>query len=419
MPEHGATRFEEMVAAHAGNLRGSPLAHYIADPYRFFAWARAEAPVMHVSEVDWWAVARYHDIRSVFRDPETFSSSIIREPMTSLCPRAREVYESAGMRTQPALVDEGPATHPSHRRFFGAGLSKRSVERFEPHIRALVTGLIDGFIDDGRADLLAELLQPAANRTILHLLGADDEFDLARSLDGIRRGETWAAWSEDAQVSLMKAVARSWAFSGRLVQSEIVNPGDNYLGDAVRARRSDPDLFSDNYLHNIAFLLLTSGSDNLSLTLANGIRAMLDARTPWQRLCDDSRLIPNAVEEILRTGAFVLMSPRLATRDTEVGGRRIPAGARVMLLRASGNRDETVFPNGERLDIDRVNARDHLSFGHGPHFCLGAPLSRLAMKIVLEELTRRVPQMRPADDAPDVFRAFTFRGLRHMTVEWR
>ena len=99
--------------------------------------------------------------------------------------------------------------------------------------------------------------------------------------------------------------------------------------------------------------------------------------------------------------------------------RCIPAGAKVLLLLASGNRDETVFPEGERLDLERENARDHLSFGHGPHFCLGAPLARLEMKIVLEELTSRLPHLQLADDgAPDIFRTFTFRGLKHLTVEW-
>ena len=125
-------------------------------------------------------------------------------------------------------------------------------------------------------------------------------------------------------------------------------------------------------------------------------------------------------EEILRIGAPLLaFPPRLATRDTEVGGRKIPAGAKLMLLLASGNRDETVFPAGDTLDIDRGNARDHLSFGHGAHFCLGAPLARLEMKIVLEELTRRLPHMRPAgDSAADIFRTFTFRGLKRLPVEW-
>ena len=422
MSEHGMTRFEQMIAAHGGNLRRSPLAGYVADPYRFFAWARAEAPVLHVPEFDWWAVARYRDIRSVFTDPESFSSAIVRGPMTmaSLCPQARETCESAGVRLEPALVDEDPPTHRGHRRFFGEGLSAHRVAPLEPTIRSLVTREIDRFGDDGHADLLGQFLQPAVNRVMLHLLGGgDDHFDPADFPGGLRRVETWGAWTEAAQVSLMNAVVRLWALSGRLVRRTIENPGDNYLGHAVRARRADPSLFTDNYLHNVAFLLQSSAADNLSHALANGIRAMLDERAAWERLCADPGLIPNAVEEILRLGASALVSPRLVTRDAEVGGRRIPAGARIMLLRASGNRDETVFPHGERLDIDRDNVRDHLSFGHGPHFCLGAPLSRLAMKVVLEELSRRLPHLRLADGgAPEIVRAFTFQGLRRLAVEW-
>ena len=420
MSARGATWFEELIAAHATQMGDSPLAGYFADPFRFFAWARAEAPVLHLPEVDWWTVARYRDIRSVFRDPATFSSSIVRQPITPLCPQAREIRESAGVRLEPTLADEEPATHRRHRRFFGEGLSARRVARLAPMIRAIVTSQIDRFVDDGHADLLAQLLQPAASRMTFHLLGGDDDhFDLADWPGGMRRVETWGAPTEAAQVSQMHMVARLWSVSGRLVRNAIEHPGDNYLGAAVRARCAQPSLFTDNYLHNVAFLLQTAGADNQSHALAHGIRTMLDDRTPWERLCADPRLIPNAVEEILRFGTPLLAFPRLATRDTEVGGRRIAAGARILLLLASGNRDEHVFPGGERLDIDRENARDHLSFGHGAHFCLGAPLARLEMKIILEELTRRLPHLRLANGGvPDIFRTFTFRGQKSLTVEW-
>ena len=417
------TRFEELIATHAGKVHGSPLARYFAEPYRFFAWARAEAPVLHLAEVDWWAVAGYRDIRSTLGDPATFSSSITRQPivMRAICPRAKEICESAGVRLEPTLADEEPATHRHHRRVFSEGLSTRRVARFEPRIRAMVTRHIDRFVDGGRADLLSQLLQPVANGMTFHLLGGDDDdFDLADWPSGMRRVETWREPTAAAQVSLMQVVARMWTFSGRLVRNAIERPGDNYLGDVVRARRADPSLFTDNYLHNVAVLLQTAGADNLSQSLANGIRTMLEAREPWQRLCADPGLIPGAIEEILRFSVSILLSARLVTGDAEVGGRRIPAGTRIMLLRASGNRDESVFPDGERFDIDRENARDHLSFGHGPHYCLGAPLARLEMKIILEELTRRLPRMRLADGGrPDIFRTFTFRGLKHLTVEWR
>ena len=420
MPEQGPTRFEELIAAHAEPSHGSPVAGYFADPYRFFAWARAEAPVLHVPEVDWWTIAHFRDIRSIFRDPETFSSTNVRQPVAPLCPRAREIYESAGVRLEPTLADEEPADHRRHRRMFGKGFATHRIERLEPRIRAIVSQEIDRFADDGRADLLAQLLQPAAARMTLHLLGGDDDaFDLADWPGGMRRVEIWGALTEAAQVSLVEMIVRLWSFSGRLVEAAIEKPGDNYLGDAIRMRRDDPSLFSVNYLHNIAFLLQTAGADNQSQSLANGIRTMLADGMSWQRLCADTALIPNAVEEILRLCTPLLAFPRLATEDAEIGGRKIPAGARILLLLASGNRDETVFPDGETLHIDRRNARDHLSFGHGAHFCLGAPLARLEMRIILEELTRRLPHIRLVGNGPpDIFRTFTFRGLKHLTVEW-
>ena len=420
MPERGATRFEELIAAHAGPSHGSPLAGYFADPYRFFEWARAEAPVLHVPEVDWWAFARFHDIRSIFRDPETFSSANVRQPVAPLCQEAREIYEAAGVRLEPTLADEEPGDHRRHRRIFGKGLAAHRIERLEPKIRAIISREIDRFADDGRADLLAQFLQPAASRMTFHLLGGDDDaFNLADWPGGMRRVEILGDLTQAAQVSLVEMIVRLWSFSGRLVEAAIENPGDNYLGDAVRMRRADPSLFTVNYLHNIAFLLQTAGADNQSQSLAHGIHAMLSERTPWRRLCADPGLIPNAVEEILRLGTPLLAFPRLATRDAEIGGAKIPAGARMLLLLASGNRDETVFPDGGTLDIDRHNARDHLSFGPGAHFSLGAPLARLEMRIILEELTRRLPRLRLAGNGPpDVFRTFTFRGLKHLTVEW-
>ena len=420
MPEARATRFDELLAGHASTTRDSPLAEYYADPYRFFAWARAEAPVLHIPETDWWTIARYRDIRAVFRDQETFSSANVRKSPVPLCPRAVDVYRLGGVRLEPTLADEEPATHRHNRRIFASGLSGRSVERYEPRIRAIVSSQIDSFIRDGRVDLITRFLQPAAARMTFHLLGGDDdEFDLANWPGGMRRVETWGAVTEAAQVSLMEVVVRLWSFSGGLARAAIENPGDNYIGDIVRKRRANPSLFTDSYLHNIVFLLQTAGADNQSHSLAHGIRAMLADGNVWARLCADPGLIPNAVEEILRLGTPLLAFPRLATRDAEIGGWQIPEGATILLLLASGNRDETVFPDGETIDIDRRNAREHLSFGYGAHFCLGAHLARLEMKIALEELTRRLPGMRLADGGPpDIFRTITFRGLKNLTVEW-
>ncbi len=420
MSGQGATRFEELIADYAGDARRSQLANYFADPYRFFAWARAEAPVLYIPEMDWWTVARYRDIRAVFQNFEVFSSANVRQPVTPLCPKAKALYESSGMRLEPALTDEEPQTHRRRRRIFSEGFSARQIGRYEPLIRMMVSREIDGFIDDGRADLLSQLFSPVASRVIFHMLGgADEDFDIANWPAGMPRADLLLNSTEVAQLSMIEVMTRLWFFGGKLVENAIKAPGDNYLGDVIRARGADPSLFTDNYLQNLVLVLQNAGTQNIGLTLANGIWAMLRDEAPWHRICADPGLIPNAVEEILRFGVSQIAFPRLATRDTEIGGRQLPAGSRILLLLASGNRDDSVFPDGETLDIDRRNAREHLSFGHGAHFCLGASLARLEMTILLEELTRRLPRMRLArPGAPDILRLFSLRGMRTLVVEW-
>ena len=224
---------------------------------------------------------------------------------------------------------------------------------------------------------------------------------------------------EAAQVAMVEQISRAWDFCGRHVEAAIENPGEDHLGEAVRLRRKEPTLFTDNYLHSIACVLVTIGSVSSIHSLALGIRALVEDGTQWERLRSDPGLIPNAIEEIRRYCCPLLALARLVTRDTEIRGRRIPAGSRLLVLLASGNRDESVFPDGDVLDIDRENAREHLTFGHGPHHRLGASLARLQMKIVLEELIRRLPHMQLADGGvPGIVRTIAFRGLEKLAVQW-
>ena len=420
MSGDATTRFEELIDAQPAGLHGSPLADYLSDPFRFFAWSRAEAPVLHLPQVDCWTVARYDDIAAVLRNPEAFSPANTRQPVdVPLCPRAKEVLRSSGIRLEPALMDEEPPTHHRHRRIFGEGLSGRRVAHYERRIRSTVSRQLDGFVDEGRADLVAQFLHPVTYRMAFHLLGgADDDFDLADWPGRKSRVSLWIDM-EAAQVTLAEMAAHLWTFAGRLIAGAGETPGDSYLGNLVRRRRVDPSLFTENYLRNVVGVLLAAGGDTQVHSLATGIHAMLEDGRQWERLCADPGLIPNAVEEIVRYGCPILAWPRLASRDTEIGGRKVPAGGRILLLLPSANRDETVFPDGERLIVDRGNARRHLSFGVGPHYCLGASLAQLQLKIILEELTRTLPRMRLADRGPpDILRELTFRGLKRLPVRW-
>ena len=166
--------------------------------------------------------------------------------------------------------------------------------------------------------------------------------------------------------------------------------------------------------------LLIAGHETTTSMSANAIVTLMRHREAWDRLCADPALIPNAVEELLRFDSSVITWRRKALKAVEVAGVPIPEGAKLLLALCSGNRDDAHFPEPERFDLDRENAKTHLSFGFGIHYCLGAPLARLELKVILEELTQRLPSLRLVPDQTWEFPPNTsFRGPAHLWVEWR
>ena len=393
---------------------------YLADPYPFFERARAEEPVFHSPETGYWVVARHEDIVAVFRDPETFSAALARHPVTPLCPAAAKVRDGLDIAIEPSLVDEDPETHLKHRKIFGDAFTPRRVAEIEPRIRAIVTRYIDRFAGDGEAELVSQMLYEVPALAIFIFLGArDDDAVFVKRLGSARAVVNWGRPDEDQQVAMMRDMGEHWAFTKALVDAALEDPGDNYLGDMVRLHREDPSRFTVNYLANVMFLMQFAGHETTTQASANGLKALLADRAQWERLCADPSLIPNAVEEILRYDASIFAWRRIATRDAEIGGVAVPAGAKILLLLGSGNRDDAAFPDGEAFDIARPGAKRHLAFGNGAHFCMGAPLARLEMRIILEELTRRLPHMRlVADQDWEYIPTLTFRGVQKLRVEW-
>ncbi len=393
---------------------------YLADPYPFFERARREEPVFYSPETGYWVVARHDDIVAVFRDPQTFSAALARHPVTPLCPAAAKVRDSLDIAIEPSLVDENPETHLKHRKIFGDAFTPRRVAEIEPRIRAIVTRYIDRFAGDGRAELVSQMLYEVPALAIFIFLGArDDDAVFVKRLGSTRAVVNWGKPSEDQQVAMMRDMGEHWAFTRELVDAALAEPGDDYLGDMVRLHREDPSRFTVNYLCNVMFLMQFAGHETTTQASANGLKALLSDRAQWERLCGDPGLIPGAVEEILRFDTSIFTWRRIATRDAGIGGVKVPAGAKILLLLGSGNRDEETFPDGETFDIGRANARRHLAFGNGAHFCMGAPLARLEMRIVLEELTRRLPHMRLVEGQDwEYIPTLTFRGVQKLRVEW-
>ncbi len=393
---------------------------YIADPYRFFAETRDAEPVFYSPEMDCWVVMKYADCVGVFRDPETFSPAVARHPVRTLCPEAERVRDSLDIEIEPSLVDEDAATHKARRRLFGDAFTPRRVAEVEPRVREIVNRYIDRFVEDGSAELVGQMLYEIPALAIFIFLGApDDKAVMVKELGSARAIVNWGFPTDEEQVAMMRDMGESWQFTVELVDRALEEPGDNYLGDMVRLYREDPTRFSVNYLRNVMFLMQFAGHETTTQASANGLRKLLSDREGWERLVADPGLIGNAVEEILRYDGSIFAWRRIATKDTEIAGMPVPKGGKVLVVMGSGNRDPDMFENPESFDPSRRNARRHLAFGHGAHFCMGAPLARMEMKVILEELVRRLPHMRlKPGQSFRYIPTLTFRGVQNLEVEW-
>lgn len=382
---------------------------------------RGEQPVFYSPLLDAYVVSRYADIRAVFTNLESFSPANATEPISPLCRAATAKLEEHEFRKVRTLgVEEEPA-HMRLRKRLNEPFSPASVKAWEPRVREVMNGYIDGFVGRGHADLVEEMIIEAPAVVALEFLGVPEE-DIEQTKDFAKGIMTFVFGrpSEQEQVETCDLMGQHQKYSTELVERLIENPaGDGFLPFAVRAYLDDPEDLDLNYLSGLAMNGLAAAHETTSNSAANLFLLLLGNRDSWEEICADPSLIPGAVEESLRLGMPGATWRRRCVVETEVGGVAIPAGATVLLALASGNCDEDVFPQPDRFDIHRDNARRQLAFGIGAHRCLGAGLAQLQMKVMAEELSRRLPHMRLVEDQELTYQGTaSVGGPLHLLVEW-
>lgn len=395
---------------------------YLDDPYPFWIRARREEPVFYSEALGYWVVSRYADVHQVFKDTDSFSAAISIEPLKPLCEAAIGKLVAAGMVMGPSLVNEDPPVHGQRRPVVRKCLvSRERMAQVTPRIREIVNQYIDGFIGSGRADLVSEFAYEVPALVAFLVMGVPDE-DVERAKTFANRLAlfTWGLPSDEEQIALAEGMGEYWKYASEHYARRVKDPTDDYLSEFLRHWHDGPEeLFDENYLTGSMMNFLFAGHETTTNATANGIRALLEHRDQWELLCAKPELTANAVEEMLRYESSVIAWRRLALTDVEVGGVRIPEGGRVLAVTGSANRDDAKFADPERFDVTRDNANAHMAFGWGRHLCLGAPLARLEMKIIFEELARRLPHMRLVEDQEFAFSPNTsFRGPEHVHVEW-
>jgi cytochrome P450 len=394
-------------------------ADYLADPYPRLAEARAETPAFYAADLDMWVVSRYADIEAIFTDPGVFSAAIAQDPVFPLAEQARTTLREGGFRAGATMSNCDPPKHTRIRRHNLRAFSARRTAVLEPRVRAKAEELVTGMLAQQRFDLVEELTYPLPAYMIFTLIGfPPEDTEMLKSWCGNRMAFSWGRPSAAEQIAIADGMARYWRYCERFVADRIAEPRDDFTSDHARVHLDDPTALSVDEIVGVIYGLSFAGHETTTNLTTNAVRRLLEHRDQWKAICADPTLIPNAVEEILRFDTSVIAWRRITTRAVSIGGIEVPAQAKLMLMLAAADHDPARFPDPDTFDIHRRDAARHLAFGKGIHFCLGAPLARMEVRIVLELLTRQAPDLTAVPDQDLTFPPnVAFRGPRRLLLE--
>ncbi|HEY7764454.1 MAG TPA: cytochrome P450 [Aestuariivirgaceae bacterium] len=380
-----------------------------ANPYPRLHELRATDPVHWSPLLAAWLLSRYDDVQKLFRQPG-LSKDFRNAPPSPL--GGRDATSPAGT---PTMLRLDPPDHTRLRSLVSKAFTPRAVEALQPRIQTIADDLLDAVPTDVPFDLMQAFANHLPVIVIAELLGvpaADREQFKTWSTDLILGAGAFR--SPDARARREAARAQLLAYFERVVQERRREPRADLISALIKAEEQG-DRLSEAELLDTCILLLVAGNETTTNLIGNAMLALLQHPDQLQLLQRDSARIGQAVEELLRYDSPVQLLRRLLTTEIEIGGKCIAPGTVAIVLVGAANRDPDVFPNPDRLDITRRGA-SHISFGHGIHYCLGAPLARAEASIAITTLLRRFPRLQLATEPPVWRPALALRGLEALPV---
>lgn len=390
-------------------------------PHATFARLRREDPVHWTEEADgsgFWSILRYDDALAVSRDVETFTSSkgIRLEEM--------DEEETAARRT---LMEFDPPDHTRYRRLVSKGFTRRRVESYEETIRELAVEVIEEALNETEFDFVKAVAEQLPMRMLGRMLGtSDDEGHQLVTWGDALLGNTDPEFTdfpvdltdtEQFRMVPFRSPASIQIFQWAQVQAEKrrENPTDDVISQLLEPDKEGVPL-TDHEFNNFVTVLVAAGNDTTRYTMTHGLWSFMNHPELWDAWRANPELTPTAVEEILRTSAVTMHFRRTATRDIEMRGSQIRAGDKVVIWYNSANHDPEGFERPFRYDLSREK-NDHMAFGrNGPHLCLGAWLARMEVRLVFEELMKRVDRFEPNGDL-ECLRSNFISGIKHLPVK--
>ncbi len=360
-----------------------------ANPYPVYAELRRNAPVSQVDPGGMWAVSRHDDVLFVLKNPQLFASEGFRQ-----------AYRPAWISNYPladsALVMD-PPRHTRLRALINRAFGASVITRVEPFVRQLATRLVAAIPEGRPVDFVEHFATPMPMGVIGELLGLSPEVHprLMHWAEHLARFTSIGPHDTEKQEAMRATVNEARGHFEQVLEERRRNPGDNLVSDLLRAR-VDGEALTDTELLGFMFLLLIGGLETTLHLLSHAAHRLHLQPELMTQLREQPLLIPRFIEEVLRHEPPVHGMIRLASEEVELGGTRVPKGARVLILMGSANRDEGHFPHPDRFDLDRPGPQN-LPFGHGILFCLGSQLARLEARLAVEALLARFPRLTAGD----------------------
>jgi len=391
-----------------GLVEFNPYAYEIhEDPYPVYRRLRDEAPLYRNEELRFWALSRHADVLAAFKDVDRFSNR------HGVSLDADAFHDGADATMSFLAMD--PPRHTRMRALVSRGFTPRRVAALEPRIREIAVGHIDGCVERGTCDFVADFAGKLPMDVISELIGVPEEDRTA-----IR---TWAdlvvhreEGIEGLPASTLEAAARMLEYLVAMLADRRQHRRDDLTGALIEAE-IDGDRLTDHEIIAFLFLMSIAGNETTTKLLANAVYWLWRNPSERDKVRADPELIPRWVEETLRYDNSTQALARLVARDVEIHGQRLREGDKLVLLVGSANRDERVFEDPDRFDVLRDTSA-MVSFGRGNHFCLGAALARLEGRVALEEVQRRFPDFEVDPSGIDRVHSVNVRGFAALPIKF-
>jgi cytochrome P450 len=377
-----------------------------ANPFPYYAQLRREAPVLWVEPLQAWMLSRYQDVEYAIKNPQLFSSAGFSSQM---------IGDLNPVPEAPWILDMDPPDHTRVRKLVNKAFTPRLIKALEPRLRSITRELLAPLRDQRECEFVQSFSTPFPVIVIAEMLGVEPERrnDFKRWSDDIVSGTNRPTDPRERE-RIRRSAAELRAYVEDAIAQRRKAPRADLISALVRAEE-EQQVLTANEILALTVVLLIAGNETTTNLLGNAVLTLLAHPTEEAKVRANQTLVPSLVEEVLRYESPVQLIPRRTTTAVELSGTTIPGGAAVFLLLGSANRDERKFPEPDRFDVTR-NPRDHLAFGYGIHYCLGAELARLEAKVALESLLADCPSFScPIDNVPRVA-SILVRGPRKLPL---